>query len=263
MAINLKPAMPQNKAVRVWIGLAIVALLALSSVLLFWYATRGLFSKNPRFTLRNVVVHSPGWWRDKERNVCELLRIRPGETNLFDLKLASLKKAMEAEPSIEKVTVMKTLPDTLTFDITERIPRAFLYSPKSVWVVDGTGIVMARDTCVNLDGSLPVILGFQTSESLRPGMQLSQLQSAMELINATLTEYRNVRIAAVNLQRLDQLVFVMYYKGNFEDSFRVFMPRKNLKFMMRVLVSTLEHIRSTADPHREINLLYDGNAVLK
>ncbi len=255
--------MPQNKAVRVWIGLGVIVLLALASALLFWFATRGLFSKNHRFTLRSIEVKSSGWWSGKERNVAEVLRLRPGETNLFALNLGSLKKSLEAEPSIEKASVTRILPDTLSIEITERIPRAFLYSPKSVWVVDGTGIVMARDTCVNLDGGLPVILGFQAQESPRPGLQLKEVQPALDVINMTLTDYRSIRVAAVNLARFDQTVFVMYYKGNFDDAYRVFMPKKNLKLMFKALVSALEDMRAKHEPRREIVLSYEGRVVLR
>ena len=260
---SLKPTLPQNKAIRVWIGLGVVVVLAVASVLLFWLATRGLFSKNPRFTLRNVEVNSPGWWQGKERNICEVLRIRPGESNLFGLKLSNLKKTLESEPSIEKVSVTRILPDTLVFDITERIPRAFLYSPKSVWVVDGTGVIMQRDTCVNLDGGLPVILGFQSPETPRAGLQLKEVQPALDLINMTLTDYRSIRIAAINLTRYNETVFVMYYKGNFDESYRVFMPRKNLKLMFRALISTIEEIKAKHDSRREIVLSYEGRVVLR
>lgn len=255
--------MPQNKAVRVWIGLTVVLVLTISSALFLWLATRGLFSKNHRFTLRNVEVKSSGWWKGKERNVAEILRLRPGESNLFAFKLSDLKKSLEAEPSVEKASVVRVLPDTLSIEITERIPRAFLYSPKSVWVVDGTGVVMARDTCVNLDGGLPVILGFQSAEQPRAGMQLKEVQPALDVINMTLTDYRTVRVAAVNLARYDQTVFVMYYKGNFDDAYRVFMPRKNLKMMFKVLVSTLEELRAKHDARREIVLSYEGRAVVR
>ena len=239
----LKPSLPQNKALRVWIGLGVIVALALASLLLFWLATRGLFSKNPRFTLQSIEVRSPGWWKDKERNVATILRVKPGETNLFALKLENLRKTLEAEPSIESASVTRILPDTLIIDITERIPRAFLFSPRSPWVVDGNGVIMSRDTCVNLDGGLPVILGFQSAESPRAGLLLKEVKPGLDLINMTLTDYRSISIAAINLVRFDQCVFVMYYKGNFDDAFKVFMPRKNLKLMFRALVSSLEEIR--------------------
>jgi len=257
--------MPQNKAIRVWIGLAVIVALALFSVVFVWLANKSLFSKNPRFTLRKIEVRSSGWWNGKDRNVAELLHLKPGETNLFSTKLDIYIRRLQAEvPSVEKVSITRILPDKLVFEITERIPRAFLYSPKSVWVVDANGIVMNRDTCINLDANLPVIGGFQSSESIHAGMPLANdIQPALDLITTSLTGYRSVNIAAINLAKRGQCVFVVYYRGNFNDPFRVFMPTKNIKQMFRVLVSTLEDIRAKDDPRREIDLRYNDRAVLR
>ncbi len=260
---SIKPVLPQNKAIRVGIGLLVVVLLAVSAVLLFWFAGRSMFSKNPRFVLRKVEAVSPGWWNGKDRLVCGSLHLKPGESNLFALKLSDLKKTLEAEPSIERASITRILPDTLRIEIAERIPRAFLYSVKSVWVVDGNGVVMRRDNCVNLDGGLPVVMGFKSQEPPKAGVQLKEVQPALDLINMTLTEFRTVRIAAVNLTRPDQSVFSMYYRNDFDKPYLVFMPRKNIRLMFRALVSTLEDIRAKGDPRREIDLRYNGQVVLR
>lgn len=257
------PLLPQKRALRIWIAIAVIVFIAASAALLFWFTTRGLFSKNPRFTLKSVVVRSSGWWKDRSPEVSRILKVRPGETNLFGIRLDELRRAVESEPSIERASVSRLLPDTLVVEIAERIPRAFLNSPKSIWVVDGSGFVMARDTCLNLDNGLPVILGFRMTESLKPGMQLEKLAPGLELLSLTRTEFRDIRVAVVTLSSPDQIVFGMYYKNNLDDVFRVYMPRKDMKFMLKVLSASLEQIRATKDSRRTISLLYDGSVVLK
>ena len=101
------------------IASGIMIILALI-VLSLWFTSKSLFDRNDHFILRNVIVRSGGWWKSRSGEVSSVLKIKPGETNLFSLDLANMRKVLEAEPSISKVSISRFLPDTLAVDIERR-----------------------------------------------------------------------------------------------------------------------------------------------
>ena len=91
------------------IASGIMIILALI-VLSIWFTSKSLFDRNDHFILKRVVVRSGGWWKSKSNEVSSVLKIKPGETNLFALDLAEMRKLLEAEPSISKVSISRILP---------------------------------------------------------------------------------------------------------------------------------------------------------
>jgi cell division septal protein FtsQ len=126
--------------------------------------------------------------------------VKPGE-NLLALDLARAKRNLELVPAILSVSVERILPDTLRFQVTERVPIAQTHVPHprqgggielDVFEIDSEGCVMlpvdARQRAVPLaaaDDQLPVISGIHASD-LQPGRKLesAQIRAALQLITA-------------------------------------------------------------------------------
>ncbi|OGV48552.1 MAG: hypothetical protein A2X49_15315 [Lentisphaerae bacterium GWF2_52_8] len=270
----LSPATPQKRYVKVLVGLLIVLL---SGTLLLGILLGGwcwLFSKNEHFTLKHIQVQGSGWWKGRDAEIVKVLSLRPGETNLFSLDLAALRKELSAEPSIESVTMERLMPDTLIVRITERIPRAFLNSRNSGLLLDSSGMVLAKDSCLNIDRNLPVIvLGARASHiidpktgkppELKPGMQLPELKPALELLLLSLTDFTDLKISGITFKTQDELFFLVYFKERAGDVYKVYVPVTGLRNRLDKLIAALIDIKRRHSPAREIDLRYEGSVVLR
>ena len=122
--------------------------------------------------------------------------------------------------SIENVDVLRTVPDSLKFDIVERIPRALLYNKNSNLIVDRNGILLNREYCININKNLPVITGFILKEpdftaksyknnKIPFGKQLPQVMPALVLISLINTEYPDFKIKLINLYTPNSLTIYL------------------------------------------------------
>jgi cell division septal protein FtsQ len=231
---------------------------------LFWFTTRSLFSANDHFILKRVVAKSGGWWKSKEPEICSILKISEGKTNLFSLDMAAEKKLLEQEPSIQKATVYKILPDTLVVEITERIPKAFLHWKGNKIVVDSDCIVMQTSSCINVAKDIPVITGFRSKpEDLLPGNTLDQVKPAIHLIKKVSNECPGIglrRISLTNPKEFNTTIF-----DPFTDKiYQVFLPKNNLSEKLTALNSVLAAIAAGRGKNTKvIDLRFKGQAVLK
>lgn len=266
----------RSRYLRVFLVFFILLIIVAGFVLFFWFTTRGLFSKNEHFTLKYIEVESPGYWNGRNAEILAYLNknlipgeegdksIVPGSANLFELDIPEIREITETIPSVARAEVSRDLPDTLKIKIEERIPRAFLDRKNSRWVVDSNAIVMSRKSCLDLDDNLPVIKNYRKPRSIHEGMELPVLQPAIDLIMLTKTDFPDIRIVGISMKDPGELMFVLFYKGKPDFPYIATMPvRKDLYSLMNVLRSTLISINEKGDSRRYINLLYDGNVILK
>lgn len=245
------------------IASSIMLLLVLICVL-FWWTTRSLFSANDHFILKRVVVKSGGWWKSKEAEICSLLNIREGDTNLFAMDMADKKKLLEKESSIQKVTVYKILPDTLVVEITERIPMAFLHWKGNNLVVDSDCIVMPTSSCINVAGDIPIITGFKSQpEDLLPGNELETIRPAMDLIKQVAEECPGLGLRRISLNNPKEFKTTIFDPLT-EKIYQVLLPRENLSEKLTALNSVLAAIAGGRGKNtKQIDLRFAGQAVLK
>ena len=255
------PKIVHNKLFKVGVIISAFLIVVACIVLGFWFTTRALFSKNPHFVLKYVAVESTGWWQSKSADIIEILKLKINESNIFEANLLELRKKLEKEPSIEKVSISRILPDTLRFSISERIPRAYLDSRKSLLVVDSSGMVMLRNSCLNINPKLPVIADYETKVEIKPGMMMPQLKPAMELIMLTHTDYPEFRIFVVSMKNTDELEFILFYEDDKLKPYRVYMHTTDIPSKLNVLKSALIRALRSNDPRRTINLTFDGSVV--
>ena len=250
----------------VWCAVAIILLLLAGAVLFVWKVSVNMFAENPRFTLTEVRINGNrnGFWTDKKEQICSMLQLRPGLINLFSLEPSVMRAKLLREPSIESATVTRILPDTLEIGIVERIPIALINSPRSRYVTDAACILMQKGRCMNIDYSLPIIIGLRNEQNFVPGMKASALKGAVDLIELTRTRWPEIRVASVSITQADTLICAIYYKNRIgtDEIYRVVMPDSNIETSLKRLLQVLEHILETRNKARYINLNYKGQAVL-
>lgn len=250
----------KKRSVKIWCAVLVILLCLAAGVFLTLFLIRDMLRENSRFTLTDVRVESAGFWNGKKDLVCEILRIKPGTTNLFSIDAGNMRKRMIArEPSIENIEVIKILPDTLLIRIRERIPIAQVYRSSPLLFIDGSCMLLQASRCMNIARSLPVISGFENVNSYPPGGEVKRFSSAAKLIQLVNRSYPRIRLLHISVKKSDRLVFVVQYSGR---RFLVEMPGDNLPRNMRALLTNLELIRRNRRSENKINLMFKNQAVL-
>ncbi len=243
----------------------VLLVFAFIACICIWFPMQ-MFSKNPRFTLAKVkiVAHPKGYWKDKEENVCRIMKITPGTDNLFAFNLKNLSSRLLKSPSIESVSISRVLPDILLVKIAEREPGALINSAQSPYVVDVNGNLMLRTECMDITSSLPVISGIRNLALLKKGEKVTALAPAMEMLHVIKTKWPDIRVDQIRIvvkNKSGVLLCAVRYKS-FPDSFIVEMPEKNIPLKVQELATALDRIVNTASTKRKINLMYENRAVL-
>ncbi len=80
----------------------------------------------------------------------------PAGVTLVRFPSQAVRERIAADPWVAEVTVHRRLPDTVEFEIVERVPVARVSAAQALWLVDGGGWVLARQSAESSAG-LPVI----------------------------------------------------------------------------------------------------------
>jgi cell division protein FtsQ len=148
---------------RAWIGrLSLVTgiiVVISASVLVAWGLRRYLRS-SPRFALRTIVVD--GVQRLTPHYVAKRGGLEAG-LNIFTVDVDAAAAAIEADPWIEKASVAKDLPDTVTVTITEREARALATVAGQLYLVDSSGEIF-KELREGDPVDMPVISGVTGDE---------------------------------------------------------------------------------------------------
>lgn len=266
MAVKAQKTDPKNRkgrdqAIRISIFLTILIIITVSVVLFCKSAAQTLFVGNRHFILQHLEVKSSGWWDGKNKLIAEKLGLTIGQDNIFSLNLRELRQQLLGRiANIENITIVRVLPDTLYIEAVERIPRAFLANNRSSWVVDEKSVVMNKKYCNNVNSDMPVVLGIDTKTNIIEGMDIPDIQPALDLILLTIRNFPDIKVSAVSVRNQDQLTVKLQFK---ERPYEAVMPRKKLNFMLIVLQSAIIQAQTSGDTRCSFNLNYNGNAVLK
>lgn len=249
----------KNKYVRISLAFIVLIVLAGGAIAGVVLLNQTFFHGNPRFALKSIAVESVGWWNGRSSRVASDLDLHPGSTNVFALNLAKLRAdLLKKEPSVKNVRVARILPDTLSFTITERIPRASLGDANSPWVVNEEGVVMSSHSCIDLRGELPVIIDLPKHLNVVSGARLEELEPALELIMLTKRKFQEFKIAKISLKKGGELNVALFYQ---DAPYGVTMPRENLEFLLGKLRLALRQATLRNDQKHRVNLLCDGQVI--
>ena len=153
-----------------------------------------------------MTCSSSGWWNGQSKLIAEKLDMVIGRDNLFSSDLHELRSRLIAKISnIEDITVSRKLPDILQISIVERIPRAFLISSRSQWVVDENCVVMQKQYCNNINNDMPVILGLDLKNGVRDGMEIPDIESALDMVMLSIRNFPDIKISAISVRNTEQL----------------------------------------------------------
>ncbi|MFA6101205.1 MAG: FtsQ-type POTRA domain-containing protein [Victivallaceae bacterium] len=251
----------RQKLVRVALFLLGLAVIFTAGFFSFQSAYRALFAKNEHFIVRSIEVRSSGWWNGQSKLIAERLGMVIGRDNLFSSDLRELRSRLTAKISnIEDITVSRKLPDILQISIVERIPRAFLISSRSQWVVDENFVVMQKQYCNNINNDMPVILGLDVRSGVRDGMEIPEIESALDMIMLSVRNFPDIKISAISVRNQEQLTCILTFR---EKQYKAFVPRKKMMFMLSVLRSAMIKAQESGDSRTVFDLNYNGNVILK
>ncbi len=287
-----KEKLLRNPYIRIFIVIGSILLVIAAIFFIVTLSYKYLFMENPRFTLKKISVNSSGYWNNRSNRIANILKLKKGSTNIFEVSPKILRQTLKEKKmySIEDAEVSRVLPDTLKFDITERIPRALLYNRKSNLIVDKNGILINRKYCISINNNLPIITGFVLQEpdfsaksyknNIIPfGKELPQIMPALTLISLVTTDYPEFTIKLINLYDPNSLIVYMLnpqrnktVKVIFHFKHNPKMPltpeqineeAKSLKIKLAELSELYSHLRIRPKNFSEISLMFKNQAIVK
>lgn len=242
------------------LALLLIILAAAAVCFAVFGASRVLFTANPRFQLRKIRVNGPGYWKEHPEELASGIKLKTG-TNLFALDLRQLRSRIQSLPNVDSCSIVRILPDTLVFQLVERVPRAFLGSGRSPWVVDGEGVVMPRKQVMAAMPNLPVITGVSLAGA-RSGKPMKEIRMAVDLIMMTVGNFPDFKIHRISLKNPDKMEIYLQYSRF--PIYQVILPVKNrgLSFSLQVLRSAIINARNMGETRTHYDLSYDDRIVI-
>ncbi|MFI5298435.1 MAG: cell division protein FtsQ/DivIB [Polyangiales bacterium] len=153
-------------AARVTLAVGVVAVGVVAAI-----GARRYVTSSPRFALRDLRVTGAN------HRTAEVLAaaagVRVGD-NVVELDLESIRARIEADPWVERATVMRRLPASLSIDVVEREAAAVVAMPGGAMLATPTGALFKRvEEGDPVD--LPVITGIGADEAVRDRDGVGQL----------------------------------------------------------------------------------------
>lgn len=190
-----------------------------------------LFMRNPHFTLRRVEVVVFGQL-PKGRVLGQLrdFGVRVGESNLFRLDLADLRRQLVAgDVMVSQVGMGRILPGTLVVEVYERNPVAQLVSQQGKLLDEGGLILPERND--PRTWRLPVVTGIRGSGDLPVGTRMDDglVDAALLLLRLVATEPygRNLDISLIQLDYGKEMLKVyLGARGPFREGACVTVPAR-------------------------------------
>jgi cell division septal protein FtsQ len=175
--------------------------------------------------------------------------------------MKQLREKVKTIANVDDCSVIRVLPDTLIFQITERVPRAFLGNVRSPWVVDGKGIIMHRKQSMTSYNALPVITDVNL-RGARVGKELQSIRPAVDLIMMTVHSFPDFKIYRISMKNPDKMKILLKYRKF--PIYQVLLPVKNrgLSLSFHVLQSAIINAKKNNETRTHYDLSYDNNVVI-
>ena len=265
-------------------ALATAVILGVSAIYPHW------FEKNPRMVLRRIRISSsdrsgfPNYWNTGRgrRKLLKRLALNPG-VPLAEIDTGELRAELENTKkfsSVQSARVVRVLPDTLSIELTERIPVAFLDSRDSKVVVDDAGVLIRRSESMAAAGNweeLPLITGLDRRNTvgerdprLSPAVALiieaqkhRDPDTALEMIKI---EYEGVDPTDAGRAEPSSLRCTFRFGRSSAECLAVF-PLRNLEkyldvYIYRLMISVMRMRREGLD-WRFFDLTFDDRVVIR
>lgn len=156
-------------------------------------------------------IEVSGTTRYDTKDIIKTSGIEIGDNMILLNKFEVADRILEEYPYIEKIKIRRRFPDKFTFEITERVPLAYVMSGETRWLIDKYAYIVElveKDTEIKL----PKITG-ATVLSPRLGEQLmleneDQLPVLTEVLSAVSTAELTEKLDRIEIEKLYDLNLV-------------------------------------------------------
>lgn len=212
--INMEPESPATRVLRNqqrvrWgfrVGVAILVVFGLMA--LIRATVQEAFVKNPRFSLRQIVVNTEGSLTPQR--IVRTTGLTEGQ-NLLTINLREVRERIEQLPEVRTATIARNYDGRLTIDVQQRHPVAWLECQKLKlepmrsghgWLVDEEGVAIPCEVVIKEYLTLPVI-EIENLNQVTPGVpvQSMQFEAALKLLSemSRRTDDHNDRITTIDI----------------------------------------------------------------
>jgi len=182
----------RNRAILGWLSGVFLLCVAVAGLLYGGReALRRFVWQNPDYYLKEINFHTDGsLTRDQ---AIQATNIREGK-NIFFISLSAARKNLMTLPQVAYADVERILPSTISIDITERKPVAWVTgadddnpsADPGAFLIDREGILMRIKNPARENFHLPVICGLDVGNYEEGGtVDLPEVRAALELIRIT------------------------------------------------------------------------------
>lgn len=217
-----------SKKSKTLLGLSICLFSILVIISLCIWGYYACFPRNERLIVNRIQLEGkseywnpsdPGVNLTRRNEVIHYLDLNLGKTKLFEIAPKQLaQKLKENVPALKTVYSWRILPDTLAFELYERIPTFELPYEK---YLDDDFYVLGKENCQNLDGFLPKLTildeqnhlcAYTNGQSLQDS---SAIRTALNLLNTVREEVPDMIIKSILVRQSEkQIQCIFLYKDD-------------------------------------------------
>lgn len=156
---------------------------------------------SPIFNIKNINVE--GNESISSEQIISLSKVQK-ETNLFKVSNKDTTASIKENPYVKSVEIRRTLPDTITFVITERIATYMLEYGGSYAYIDNQGYIL--EISANTKEGLAKIAGYETvQDEIVPGNRLCEndlekLNTVLRITASAKTNQFDSLITSINIE---------------------------------------------------------------
>lgn len=249
----------------IWgLGLALAAGVVVGAV---WGLRLLLFTKNPHFIVRRITVNATGQMtRQEVERLAQEAGVRYGQSNLFSLDLARIRRHVEGHVLVDRAVVARRLPDELAISVYERQPVAQFVSRGGA-LLDAEGWLLPPQ----VDGRfliLPVITGVRGASRMKVDTRVTDdgVAAALRFLRliATRADGQFYDVALIQLDNSSAALKVrLRPKGTFRKGAMVVVPYEGMEEALdRMAVIVKKRMRNNQKT-RFIDATYEVNIPIK
>ena len=156
---------------------------------------------SPIFNIKNINVE--GNASISSEQIISLSKVQK-ETNLFKVSNKDTTASIKENPYVKSVEIRRTLPDTITFVITERVATYMLEYGGSYAYIDNQGYIL--EISANTKKGLAKIVGYETvQDEIVPGNRLCEndlenLNTVLRITASAKTNQFDSLITSINIE---------------------------------------------------------------
>jgi len=222
-------------------------------------ALRRFFWQNPDYNLAEVAIHTDGSLTREQ--IVEATGIQEGK-NIFGINLSTARKGLIALPQVERAEIERILPNTISIDIAERKPVAWVTggdddnpsADPGAFLIDRDGILLRVKTQVPDYYHLPVICGLEVN-NYEGGetVDLPEVRAALDLIRITGENPARYQVRSIDVSKGYCLVVTD------ERHAKITFPLENIEAQLERLALLYSNVDGSGREIQTVNLLVQRN----